>query len=47
MDKSDILKINAILGVIARDEELIKHFALALGEDETEFGDWIEVVQIN
>lgn len=47
MNKNDISKINSILEVIAKDEELIKQFAAAIGEDETEFGDWIEVVQIS
>jgi hypothetical protein len=46
MTKNDILTINAILSVIAKDETLIEQFAQAIGQDPIEFGDWIEVVQV-
>ncbi len=46
MNKNDILTINAILSVIAKDETLVEQFAQAIGQDVKEFGDWIEVVQV-
>ena len=46
MNKDDVLTINAILSVIAKDETLIEQFAQAIGQDPKEFGDWIEIVQV-
>ena len=42
MTKNDISKIDVILQVIARDEELCEQFAQAIGETEEDFGDWLD-----
>lgn len=46
MNASDKDKIEKILQVIASDEELIKQFAFALGEETEDFGSWIDSVKI-
>lgn len=41
---SDTEKIDAILRIIARDDEFCAQFAVALGESESEFNQWINTV---
>ena len=47
MTNDDRSKIDAILEIIARDDELCEQFARAIGEDVDEFNKWIDTIKID
>jgi len=47
MTKIDKQKINAILNVIAKDDDLCEEFARAVGDDFDDFNQWIDEVKLD
>ncbi len=47
MTKNDKAKVDAILRVIAQDDDLVEQFANAIGETVEDFDQWLDTVKLN